>query len=780
MYYVMPYIEGQSLRAAIEQCGAFPIDTALRITAQIGDALSYAHERGVIHRDVKPANVLLYRGEAMLTDFGIARPVDTDAYGSTSIGIAVGTPAYMSPEQAVADLKVDGRADQYSLARVTCEMLSGQQGFGVGLRDAFENWPSGSTMPPPRIVEVLRKALSIDPDKRYTTVAEFVQDLLAASRVVQSRWRRTLVGGSLATLALGGVGVGGWLAIPTTKRALLETVASRPKTELDPKRVVVAPFEDMTNDTTLRGIGRLSADVVSAKLASAGTGHVVDARTALFTSKLLDRLPPLFVDRNSAIALAREVSAGWVISGAVYLAADSIRIRADLLDASSGRVLRSIEEISGPRRQMSELLRVLGQRVGGALAIELDPKYNQIGSVWSTPPDLRSYETTTRGFEAYYRGEDEQAIKLFNAAIAFDSTYPTPVLLYAYFRATRSEYPALDTLLDRAEKLDDRFSVGERLLYENLRCRLQGDSECMLRTATALMQASPASAEIPTMVAANAIYLNRPTLAIEALSRTDPRRGLLLVNPTYWRWLTAAHHELGEFDREAEIAARGLRQFPASGTLGEIQIRALAAAGRESEVRRLLKLDDRVGDRRDWQRGFLAYTAYREYAAHGHDAAARRMADTVRAITVETARDTSTHSQTNRVGMLYDVGEWREAVKVLERLARAEDIDRDEWLGYHGAAAAHLNDRVRARAYLDSLSALDPTAMHGLQHVWRARILAVEGFPDEAIEALHTAMQQGWSGWFRDWGGLHEEPDFASLRTHPAFRRMLLPDQEKL
>lgn len=780
MYYVMPYIEGESLRAAIDRRSAFPIEEAVRITTQIGDALSYAHERGVVHRDVKPANVLLYRGEAMLTDFGIARPVKADDYGTTSVGVAVGTPAYMSPEQAVGDMNVDGRTDQYLLARVTYEMLSGKQGGGFGIRDPFGSWPPGSRAPSSRVAGVLRKALSMDPDERYPTIARFAQDLAEASQRPRSRWRATLVGGSLVTLALGAIGVGGWLAVPKAKRALLETVVSRPEAKLNPRRIVVAPFEDMTNDTTLRGIGRLSADVVAAQLASAGTGEVVDGRTALFTSKLLDRLPRLLVDRNSAIALAREVGAGRVISGGVYLAADSIRIRAELLDAGSGRVLRSIDEISGPRRQVSDLLRRLGQRVGGALAIELDPIYNQTGAVWATPPNLRSYEATTRAFETYYRGDDDLAIQLFEAAIALDSTYPTPVLLYAYFRATRSEYVALDTLLNRAETLESQFSVGERLLYENLRCRLRGDSEGMLRTATALMEASPSSAEIPTMVAANAVYLNRPSLAIAALKRTDPRRGLLLVNPTYWRWLTAARHELGEFDQEAETATQALRQFPDDGTLEEIQVRALAAAGREGEVGRLLRLDAKVGERRNLQRGFLAYTAYREFAAHGHPAAARRMADTLRAIAVVTAVDTSAQSQINRIGLLYDIGEWGLAVTVLEHVAQTSDIDRDEWLGYHGAAAAHLNERVRAQAYLDSLAALDPKVTHGSQQVWRARILALLGSPDEAIESIHIAMRQGWSGWFREWGGLHEEPDFAPLKPNPAFRRLLIPDQPDL
>ena len=118
LYYVMPYVEGESLRASLGREKQLQMDDALRIAREVADALSYAHSRGVVHRDIKPENILLESGHAVVADFGIARAVDQAAGGNlTATGAAVGTPAYMSPEQASGSRDLDGRSDVYSLGR---------------------------------------------------------------------------------------------------------------------------------------------------------------------------------------------------------------------------------------------------------------------------------------------------------------------------------------------------------------------------------------------------------------------------------------------------------------------------------------------------------------------------------------------------------------------------------------------------------------------------------------------------------------------------------------
>nr|MDP9177508.1 serine/threonine protein kinase [Gemmatimonadota bacterium] len=130
LYYVMPYVEGESLRERLDREHQLPIDEAVHHARSIASALDYAHRQQIVHRDMKPENVMLYEGEAMVMDFGIAKAVSLAGHDTlTQTGMMVGTPAYVSPEQAAGETNLDGRSDQYSLACMLYEMLSGERAF---------------------------------------------------------------------------------------------------------------------------------------------------------------------------------------------------------------------------------------------------------------------------------------------------------------------------------------------------------------------------------------------------------------------------------------------------------------------------------------------------------------------------------------------------------------------------------------------------------------------------------------------------------------------------
>ncbi|NNM05585.1 MAG: protein kinase, partial [Gemmatimonadetes bacterium] len=181
-YYVMPYVEGQSLRTKLESDGSLPLGEAVRIASEVAEALEYAHQKGVVHRDIKPANILLSDGHAVVADFGIAGALDESAEGRlTKTGSSLGSPAYMSPEQASGERELDGRADVYGLACVVYEMLGGNAPFEGSLKTVVTSKVLGEFPPlktvntdvPAGIDKAVSKALAVEPDDRFATAAEF-------------------------------------------------------------------------------------------------------------------------------------------------------------------------------------------------------------------------------------------------------------------------------------------------------------------------------------------------------------------------------------------------------------------------------------------------------------------------------------------------------------------------------------------------------------------------------------------------------------------------------
>jgi serine/threonine protein kinase len=183
LYYVMPFVEGESLRERLKREGQLPLDDAIRIAREVAGALSYAHARGIVHRDIKPENILLESGHAVVTDFGIARAVrEAGTESLTGAGISLGTPAYMSPEQAAGEREVDGRTDLYSLGCVLYEMLSGQPPFtGPTAPSIIKQHmvtpprPVANLRPtvPASVSAALERALAKNPGDRFGLVSQF-------------------------------------------------------------------------------------------------------------------------------------------------------------------------------------------------------------------------------------------------------------------------------------------------------------------------------------------------------------------------------------------------------------------------------------------------------------------------------------------------------------------------------------------------------------------------------------------------------------------------------
>jgi TolB-like protein len=301
-FYVMPYIDGDTLRTRLTKQGALTIDDALTLTTEIADALHYAHAAGLIHRDVKPENVLLGSGHAVVTDFGIARALtsSTDTDNLTSIGIVLGTPAYMSPEQASGDDKIDGRSDVYSLATMLYEMLSGDLPFTATTTQALiasrfmKVPPRISTRRPdipPHIDDAVAAALAMEPDDRPGSAQMFARALKGER--------------GHASVRLDAVPLGTAAPTPT---------------------IAVLPFEN------------LSADTQDEFLADGITEEIMTALSRMRTLRVAARASSFaFKGKRADVkAVAGRLGVASIVDGTVRRAGNRIRITAQLVDAATG------------------------------------------------------------------------------------------------------------------------------------------------------------------------------------------------------------------------------------------------------------------------------------------------------------------------------------------------------------------------------------------------------------------------------------------------------------
>ena len=320
-FYVMPYVGGETLDARLRREGTLTVRETARIAREIADALDYANGQGVIHRDIKPENVLLLEGHAVLTDFGIARAVFDVGERVTSTGTIVGTPAYISPEQASGERELTGKSDQYSLACVVYEMLIGTPPFTGKNALALLSAHAGASPTPiragradvPRAVEAaIQRALSKDPDARFPSATEFA---VACSAIPEPRVsRRAWVAGGAVGVAVA-VGIG-------------YAAVARYRTELphSPTRIAVLPFRSVSPDSNDRYFAEGMTDELVSAL-SGLTGLTVIARSSVDAyTRGANRS-----DKDIATAL----SLGGLLEGSVRKERNRVRISVALSDPAT-------------------------------------------------------------------------------------------------------------------------------------------------------------------------------------------------------------------------------------------------------------------------------------------------------------------------------------------------------------------------------------------------------------------------------------------------------------
>ena len=457
LFYVMPLVEGESLRDRLQREGELPVGDAVRIACEVGRALGYAHAAGVLHRDIKPENILLQGGQALVADFGIARETG-DVASLTATGATVGTPLYMSPEQGTGAAVIDGRSDQYTLALVIFELLTGEPPFSgptplaITARKINEPLPSLRVRRPsvPLSVEaVLARALQRAPGDRFATMAEFVAALespvggpagLTAAPAGRAP-RRWLLAGAGALAALG-LSAGVWWS----QRAPAPGAESA---------MAVLPFDNLSSDSTQAYFVEGLADEVVTSL-SMGNGMRVASRTA--TAGLLRR--GVTLDE-----MARQLNIETVLEGSVKRGGDRVRVATRLVRVKDNQLIWS----QTYDRSVDDALRIqeeIATAIASALRGLLLESHREAVSSGTTDPE--AYDLYLQGRAERNRQSEQslqRAVELFRSAIArspqFARAYADMAQSYAVqgfydFRPPTEVFPLALEAAATANRIDPR------------------------------------------------------------------------------------------------------------------------------------------------------------------------------------------------------------------------------------------------------------------------------------------------------------------------------------
>ena len=379
LFYIMPYVPGETLRQRLIRTGRLPIEDALHIAREVADALDYAHAHGVVHRDIKPENILLEAGHAVVADFGVALVVSQVAHNGaadqapaaarlTRVGVVVGTPAYMSPEQASGDGRIDGRSDVYGLGCVLYEMLTGEPPFiGPTSQGTIARRFQGPPVPvrvqrpevPAAIAQATEKALAIEPADRFATAAEFRAALGTAAG-------RGIAGLRAATLGRFALAAGSLAVAAIALAASRSTPGHRAR--LSPVRVAVAALSNETGDTTLAPLGSMVASWITDRLSRTPGVRVITSAIVVPAQHDQHVAGSDADDPMWLHILATETRAGTLVSGSYYRGAQGgVEFHVEITDANSGRLLRAIGPITG----VGEPARVAGE-LSAAVAAAVD------------------------------------------------------------------------------------------------------------------------------------------------------------------------------------------------------------------------------------------------------------------------------------------------------------------------------------------------------------------------------------------------------------------------
>jgi tRNA A-37 threonylcarbamoyl transferase component Bud32/tetratricopeptide (TPR) repeat protein len=415
LYYVMPFLPGPSLRDRLAREGQLGVAEALAITREVAGARAAAHAPRLVHRDVKPDNIMFSAGQAVVADFGIARALDAAAGQQLTLtGMAIGTPAYMSPEQSVGEPGVDARSDLYSLATVLYEMLAGEPPFTGHTAAAIIARRLGSPTPEVRIVrrsvphvveQALQKALQRAPADRFATVTEFAGALERWDAPRQrAPFRRAR---AVALLGAAVLALAAWWAAAGRHRSAAD---------LNPGVIAVLPFR-VGGGPGVAYLRESMLDLLNARLTGEGGPRTVEPRTTLSAWRRMVRDETEDLPEEASRRLAARLGAGRLLLGSAIATPTELTLSGTLFRVSDGHVVAA-GSVAGAADSVAVLVNRLTARL---LSLEAGESRERLDGLASTTLDaLQDY---LAGQRAYRRGDYFAAMDLYASAFRRDSAF---------------------------------------------------------------------------------------------------------------------------------------------------------------------------------------------------------------------------------------------------------------------------------------------------------------------------------------------------------------------
>jgi serine/threonine protein kinase/tetratricopeptide (TPR) repeat protein len=772
-YITMEYVSGEDLKSFIRRSGLISTGKAISIAKQVCEGLLEAHRLGVVHRDLKPQNIMIDKeGNARIMDFGIARSLREK--GITGSGVMIGTPEYMSPEQVEAK-EVDQRSDIYSLGIIMYEMLTGRlpfeadTPFAVGVKHKSETPKSPKELNPQipdDLSGIILKCLEKDKENRYQSAGDVKTELerieqgLPTTERVEPKTRPLTSREITVQFKLKKIFIPVSIILTALLVGLLLLWRKGP--QLEDNKVVVTAFINRTGDSSLDNIGMKVADIVSQGLKTIGAISVGPVAEFDFNGEKI-------VEEKHYRTISKNTQASFVIAGEFYIQGENLSFHSNIFDAKTTKLLPSPEPIAGLLAAPNDGIEKLRNMIMSQVLSLSEPLMEQWLPFSAYVPPYEALIEFIKGGKLFVDYKWDDSIKSFNRAISIDPNYFLPYWMAAWAHFNQYRYQEAALCLEVINNLQN-LSRWERLLRDQVKAGLEGDYEGMFRIMQELEAQVPGTG-FSYQLGLDSRNTNRPKLAVEALLRVDPEGVYMRDWGDYWGVLADAYHMIGNHKQELKIAIQYKNQFPESwGALG-VEVSALGARGDVDKINDVINESKTRILNESWFPGRIIWMAGRELKSHGYNAEATDMFKQAIDWFLDHPQEVSKYFRMREyLGRAYIINQNLDEAEAVFRDLVDEYPENRNFLGNLGLVLAKKGDSEGARKISDQLQNLNEPYRFGFDSLRLAYILAAQGEKDQAVIHLRKAIREGVS-----YTSLYCNIWLEPLWDYPAFIELIKP-----